>query len=244
MTCSAQWVKRKRSNWALDLNISKDDFIRTLVEGQPFVPKYFEHDVVINKTGPAPMKDAIAAVPRLEPSTALEGGVVIIDTRPQDQFKAGHLEGAINIMLTEVDKFETWLGSIVGPDEPYYLLASDAGQVEQAIYRAAKIGYEGTIKGAMIAPSTNESVSDQFDLNDFKNSPDSYQIIDIRNRTEYEDGAFFDSSVNIPLPELRESVEKIPLNGKPILVHCAGGYRSSAGASIIKAALGDKARGF
>ena len=38
-------------------------------------------------------------------------------------------------------------------------------------------------------------------------------------------------------PELRERVSEIPLD-KPILVHCAGGYRSSAGSSIIEKELG------
>jgi hydroxyacylglutathione hydrolase len=40
----------------------------------------------------------------------------------------------------------------------------------------------------------------------------------------------------IPLPELRERVKEIPAD-KPVLVHCAGGYRSAAGMSIIQSAL-------
>ena len=35
-----------------------------------------------------------------------------------------------------------------------------------------------------------------------------------------------------PLNELRDVANKIP-NDKPIVVHCAGGYRSAAGSSII-----------
>jgi hydroxyacylglutathione hydrolase len=36
----------------------------------------------------------------------------------------------------------------------------------------------------------------------------------------------------IPLPELRERIGEIP-EDKPIVVHCAAGYRSAAAASII-----------
>ena len=43
----------------------------------------------------------------------------------------------------------------------------------------------------------------------------------------------FDNTIEIPLPELRERIGEIPLD-KPIMVHCAGGYRSAAGASIIQ----------
>jgi rhodanese-related sulfurtransferase len=43
----------------------------------------------------------------------------------------------------------------------------------------------------------------------------------------------FTSSINIPLAELRERIAEIPTH-QPILVHCAGGYRSAAGSSIVK----------
>ncbi|RZK32695.1 MAG: MBL fold metallo-hydrolase, partial [Hymenobacter sp.] len=45
----------------------------------------------------------------------------------------------------------------------------------------------------------------------------------------------FNNALLIPLPELRERLGELPTD-KPVLVHCAGGYRSAAGASIIEAA--------
>jgi rhodanese-related sulfurtransferase len=60
--------------------------------------------------------------------------------------------------------------------------------------------------------------------------------VDIRNESEVKDGKFFDEAVNIPLPQLRERVEEIPAD-KTVVVHCAGGYRSAAGLSILQAAL-------
>ena len=50
---------------------------------------------------------------------------------------------------------------------------------------------------------------------------------------------YFEKSTNIPLPELRERVNEISTT-KPVVVHCAGGYRSSAGTSIVEAALSTK----
>ncbi|MGB5025710.1 MAG: hypothetical protein WBO44_10185, partial [Saprospiraceae bacterium] len=43
-------------------------------------------------------------------------------------------------------------------------------------------------------------------------------------------------AMHIPLYELRERTNEIPLH-KPILVHCAGGFRSAVGSSIIKSLL-------
>jgi rhodanese-related sulfurtransferase len=36
---------------------------------------------------------------------------------------------------------------------------------------------------------------------------------------------------------LRDSIGKIPTD-KPLVVHCAGGYRSAAGSSILEEAIG------
>ncbi|MDQ2769869.1 MAG: MBL fold metallo-hydrolase, partial [Bacteroidota bacterium] len=65
--------------------------------------------------------------------------------------------------------------------------------------------------------------------------PELFTIVDIRNRAEAKTPVF-DNALVIPLPELRERAHEIPTD-KPVLVHCAGGYRSAAGASIVRAAL-------
>jgi hydroxyacylglutathione hydrolase len=65
--------------------------------------------------------------------------------------------------------------------------------------------------------------------------PEEFTVVDIRNRNEAQT-PLFDDALLIPLPELRERVNEIPAD-KPVLVHCAGGYRSAAGTSIIQNAL-------
>ena len=79
----------------------------------------------------------------------------------------------------------------------------------------------------------NLVTSEKLDLADFKNNPDNYTIVDIRNTSEVEEGKFFDSAISHPLNELRDTADKIPTN-KPIVVHCAGGYRSAAGSSLLQ----------
>ena len=74
------------------------------------------------------------------------------------------------------------------------------------------------------------------DLQDFKKNPDKYTIVDIRNQSEINDGKFFEKALEHPLNELRETAKNIPTN-KPVVVHCAGGYRSAAGSSILESEL-------
>ncbi len=223
-----------RENYALQ-PMDKETFVEVLLEGQPFIPKYFGFNVGINKRGASSYEESVAAVARPAIGTSPEPGVLLIDTRPEDQFKAGHLPGAINLM--DGGKFETWLGSIVGPEERYYLIAQDEESRESVIRKAAKIGYEGGIVAALLPPPYMMGLSPILDVPSFAEHPQAFTVVDIRNSGEFAEGKLFAHSINLPLSELRERAHEIPTH-KPIVVHCAGGYRSAAGSSIVNAALG------
>lgn len=75
-----------------------------------------------------------------------------------------------------------------------------------------------------------------FDEMHFAKNQQDYTIVDIRNHEEVNAYPIFSSSIPIPLPELRAHAPHLPAD-KPVVVHCAGGYRSAIGASIIAAAL-------
>jgi glyoxylase-like metal-dependent hydrolase (beta-lactamase superfamily II)/rhodanese-related sulfurtransferase len=224
----------KEHNWAFQIK-DKSKFIHAFLEGQSFIPKYFPNSVEVNRKGAAELEISVKNANRKE-AVEIPKGSIVIDTRAKDDFKKGHLKGAINIQNQEADKFETWLGSIVGPDEGYYLVAENQDELDFAIYRAAKIGYESNLVAGVINPKGEKVADPLVPLDDFKSNPEAYTIIDIRNKSEVEDGKFFDSAKNIPLPELRERANEIDTQ-KPIIVHCAGGYRSAAGFSIVKSLL-------
>lgn len=67
----------------------------------------------------------------------------------------------------------------------------------------------------------------------FKKFPNEFTVMDIRNPSEVKSKNIFVESLKFPLYELRERIGEIPTD-KSIVVHCEGGYRSAAGASIIK----------
>jgi len=75
-----------------------------------------------------------------------------------------------------------------------------------------------------------------FDLEAFKENKDAYTIVDIRSADEAKTEPIFSGSLNIPLQQLRERASEVPTK-KPVVVHCAGGYRSAAGTSILASAL-------
>jgi glyoxylase-like metal-dependent hydrolase (beta-lactamase superfamily II)/rhodanese-related sulfurtransferase len=228
----------KISNWSLQ-NLSEDEFVKELLADQPFIPKYFPFDVGINKKGADAYATSILKVQRRETVTSeefaniLNPDILIIDTRPQEQFKKSHLKNATNLMNDT--KFETWLGSIVNPDEPFYLIAENDMVLNQLIERTAKIGYEKQIALAFVMDYGNTEMN-IFDSDNLKDNEDAFTIVDIRNHSEVKNNKIFANAIHIPLHELRERTNEIPVH-KPIVVHCAGGYRSAAGSSIIKSKL-------
>jgi glyoxylase-like metal-dependent hydrolase (beta-lactamase superfamily II)/rhodanese-related sulfurtransferase len=228
----------KMSNWSLQ-NLSEQEFVKELLADQPFIPKYFPFDVGINKKGADVYSTSILKVQRRKTVTSeefansLNPDILIIDTRPQEQFKKAYLKNAINLMNDT--KFETWLGSIVNPNEPFYLIAENGMVLNQLIERTAKIGFEKQIAVAFLMDNGNTEMN-LFDSDNLKDNEDGFTIVDIRNHSEVKNNKIFKNAIHIPLHELRERTNEIPFH-KPIVVHCAGGYRSAAGSSIIKSKL-------
>lgn len=220
----------KAGNWSLQ-PMTETEFVRELLADQPFVPKYFPYSVGINKRGASSFRDSIQQVKHVPLPGVTD--VAIIDARPERLFKKGHHKGAINLMHDT--KFETWLGSIVSPGEPFYLVAENTDVLNELIERAARIGYEGQIAGASVVEAGPHEMN-IFDPELLRKTEHAFTILDIRNPSEVKTSRIFEHAIHIPLYELRERVNEIPTD-KPVVVHCAGGYRSAAGSTIVRSAL-------
>ncbi|MCM4166111.1 Hydroxyacylglutathione hydrolase [Arenibacter antarcticus] len=220
----------RKQNWAF-ITTSKKEFVKELLDSQPFIPSYFGYNVDVNKKGTETIRKAIAKV-AFKMNSNVRG--LIVDIREESEFKKGHLKGSINIQAaSETAKFETWLGAIIKPEEKFSMVIDHPKDLETILERVAKIGYENQLQKVVTLPSIKLKETSPLDIKDFKKNPKDYTIIDVRNTSEVEEGKVFESALSMPLNTLRDSVNKIPTN-KPIVVHCAGGYRSAAGSSIIE----------
>ena len=219
-------------NWAFKTQ-TEEEFVNELLNDQPFVPSYFGFDVDTNKEGPENFMSSIWSVPLKLNISKIDDDHLIIDTRDFDN-ESSHLPNSINIMARdENDTFETWLGAIVKPNEKFYLVIKSVQDYQYILDRVARIGYEKQIVSVMTLAKDFKEHAKTLDLEKFKSNPDDYTIIDIRNHSEVSDGKYFENALHYPLNNLRENAKDIP-SDKPIVVHCAGGYRSRAGFGIIK----------
>jgi hydroxyacylglutathione hydrolase len=231
----AQWStigREKAENYALQ-SMTEAAFIKFLIADQPFIPAYFVHDVNLNKSGAPALLETLERIDRIGDNFQPEAGSLVIDARPTSLFQAGHTTGAINI--PDGGKFETWLGSVIQPSEKFMLVAESWDKLEVLMYKAAKIGYDLLIDGAYVY---NKQEADKgvelFNPEQVAAHPSVYTIVDVRNKSEIT-SELFPNTLVIPLPELRDRLDEIPV-GKPVLFHCASGYRSTVAASILSRA--------
>ena len=223
--------QEKISNWAMQVN-DEDEFVRLLLEGQPFIPAYFPYDVEVNRKGAPALKDALAQIPWVAES---EVSGKIVDVRPYEAYRQGHIEGSINIPNLPEERVETWIGTFIHPGEAFYLVGDDEENLRNALYRVAKIGYEPFVKGVAVVRNRKEHALPSLSLDEIFAHADQYFVVDVRVPSERETaGVFMPGSVNIPLHLLPERVKELP-SDRRVVFHCAGGYRSGIATSIAHA---------
>jgi hydroxyacylglutathione hydrolase len=225
-------IGAERLSNAAMLPSDESSFVDMLLKDQPMVPKYFTQSVAANrKKDIAPFQQALKAV-NIEVNAIRSKDRLIIDTRSADSFKQSHLKNAINIPGD--NKFETWLGTIVSPEENFLLFGENATDQTNLAERAVKIGYEKNLKGLLVQEGKELLQSNSLDFQTFAEHQDHYTIVDVRNESEREAQPVFENSIHIPLHQLRERALEIPTD-KSIVTHCGGGNRGAIAASILEA---------
>ncbi|WP_193081425.1 MBL fold metallo-hydrolase [Brevibacterium aurantiacum] len=219
--------------------MSEDEFVAMVRSGQPAIPGYFATDAVLNRKN-RDLLDSSGALNALSVSDlqdAASRGALILDTRSPEDFSQGHLAGSLNVGLD--GRFAETAGMVVSAEDEIVIIA-DPGREQEAAMRLGRIGFD-RVTGYLSTPAQAFAelggivqTGPRVDVETFDQArTGDVTVVDVRNPGEVEDGAVPDS-LRIPLAELVRRHEEIPA-GRPILVHCAGGWRSSVGASVLRA---------
>jgi hydroxyacylglutathione hydrolase len=233
--------EQRRSNYALQ-PMSKERFVNLVTADQPDAPAYFSYDAAMNTKERPTLDQALAR--ELLPLT-LERvlaerarGVQVLDTRDPVEFAAAHLAGSVNIGLG--GQYATWAGTILSRDVPIVIVAEPGAEEESAL-RLGRIGFdhvagylEGGLRSADSRPdlirSTERLGPERAAALLAAAAPPA--LIDVRSPGETARKRI-PGSLHIPLNHLVERREQIP-DATPLLVYCAGGYRSSIAASLLR----------
>nr|WP_314144513.1 rhodanese-like domain-containing protein [uncultured Rhodococcus sp.] len=222
--------------------MSEDAFVALVTEGQPAAPSYFSADAAMNKRI-HPLLPQGRTVPELTPEALkaeLAAGTRVLDARSVDDFAAGHLRGSVNVGF---DGRFAETGGMVAEVGGRIVLIAYPGEEQEAALRLARIGsdnvtgylgigHDGVFPAelATLVETAPRTTVKQLDV---MLAADEVTLIDIRNPGERDFGTI-PGAVPIPLAQLRTRLDQVP-TGKPIVMHCAGGWRSSVAASLLRA---------
>lgn len=234
---------QKATNYALDANLSREDFVKILVDGLSDPPSYFKFNASINKRGYRDYDKVMEqgfqglTVETFE-SVMNRDEVLVLDIRDKMAFGEKHIPGSLSIGID--GSFAPWVGEMITDINQKIVLVAPVGREEEAVKRLSRVGYDqclGYLEGSIEAWSDAGKEVDSIKIIDAKefgkNLSEESVLIDFRKPSEFALG-HVSSAKNIPLSEIHDRVEEIENNSKDLFIHCRSGYRSTIAASILK----------
>ena len=232
---------QRNINYALQ-KMTKKEFIDIVSEGQPLAPQYFSHSIEMN-TSKHNLMDESTPCPLIgwdEVKLEMNKGTILLDTREPTDFTLGHIKGSINIGTD--GRFAETAGQLFSPETKIILVGYPQNN-QDAYVRLGRIGYdncigqlENFIQTLEMNPNLVKTSSrvDAIGLATLISKDDmELTLIDVRTPTETENGMIA-GAMNIPLAQLHEKIKDLNPDSSTV-IYCAGGWRSSVGASYLRA---------
>lgn len=231
---------QKKTNYALRDKMTKEEFVKEVLNGLLDPPKYFPSNVELNKNGYLEsqiiLKESLNALDANKVEELIKE-VILLDVRNENDFAESHIPGSIFIGLD--GRFAPWVGELLEDIKEPIILLAPKGREEEAITRLSRVGFDnikGYLKGGIkswIELKKQTNSIENIKAQDFMslNSKFDINILDVRSQNEYLSGSV-DGSLNIPLINLTDNLDKLNSN-KRSYIYCKGGYRSMIASSIL-----------
>ncbi|MFE7464286.1 rhodanese-like domain-containing protein [Streptomyces sp. NPDC057499] len=221
--------------------MSREEFIALVTAGQSAAPGYFAYDADLNRKDRVRYDATAAARPlALAEFTELRaGGAVVVDTRDPQEFAAGHLRGAVN--LPADGRFAEQAGTVLAPTDELLVMAPQ-NREEEVVTRLARIGFDRAVGYLRNPEDALEKLSDEVTpasrvtaahLKAALAGDNPPVVVDVRACGERQAVGFIPEALHIPLSELPARAGELPAD-RPLVLHCAGGHRSSIAASLLR----------
>jgi hydroxyacylglutathione hydrolase len=231
--------EQRQSNYALQ-PMTEDEFVAVVTEGQPIKPHYFSFDAQQNGRTRRLLDETQSPTPLSlgEVLDLVANGAVALDTREPGDYATGHLKGAVNVGLQ--GRFAEFAGDVLDPSREI-VLVGDPATAQESMVRLARIGYD-LVAGSL--DDLGQLLIDRPDLVEVSSRVTieqlaeliglmpEIQLVDVRNPGEAGLGTLSGACV-IPLVALVDSLDQLDRDD-PVVVNCAGGYRSMIAASVLR----------
>lgn len=230
--------EQRRTNYALRLG-TVDEFVRSVTEGQPPRPGYFAHVAELNREPHRLVPDEELPVLSLDEVLARQaGGAVVLDVRSPGAFARGHLRRSLNVGLD--GRFAEHAGEVIDIGDDIVLVC-DPDRCDEARMRLSRVGLDSVIAAldqparALAERPGATGIASRLtarQLAEAQSEVPGLVVLDVRGHGERSQGHIA-GSAHIPIAQLRGRADELDL-AKPVVAYCAGGYRSSIAASLLR----------
>ncbi|NER17878.1 MBL fold metallo-hydrolase [Spongiivirga citrea] len=235
---------QKKTNYALRADMTKEEFVKEVLDGIPPPPQYFSKNAMLNKTGYSEFEEVLKKGDSPLDAETFEAmanheGALVLDVRTEQDFVKAHIPNSIFIGLN--GSFAPWVGALISDLRQPILLVVPEGKSAEAVTRLSRVGYDNTLgyleggldtwKAAGKDIETLKSIKAEEFSKDFKNK--EINVLDVRKDGEFN-AAHIENVQHFALDFINEHMSEVDRD-KEYYVHCAGGYRSVIAASILKA---------
>ncbi|SHH31917.1 MBL fold metallo-hydrolase [Winogradskyella jejuensis] len=236
--------EQKKTNYALRADMTKDEFVKEVLDGIAPPPQYFAKNAMLNKTGYSTFEEVLQKGdtplnPEDFEALANHESALVLDVRPQSEYVKGHIPNSIFIGLN--GQFAPWVGALITDLKQPIILVVPEGKEAEAVTRLSRVGYDNTLgylEGGIEAwqksgkdIETLESISAEEFAERVKKG--NINILDVRKDGEYN-STHLEDAQHFALDYINDNMNKVSKD-KTYHIHCAGGYRSVIAASILKA---------
>jgi glyoxylase-like metal-dependent hydrolase (beta-lactamase superfamily II)/rhodanese-related sulfurtransferase len=235
--------EQKKTNYALRVDMTKEEFIKEVTDGLLPPPQYFPLNVKMNKEGYEDIQTILKTGTKAHSVEAFDlianqTGAVVLDVRHQDQFVKGHIPQSIFIGID--GDFAPWVGVLLRNVSQPILLITPSRREKEAVTRLARVGFDNTLgylKGGIeswVKAGKQIDIVHRVTANKLKKEikKENLAIFDVRKSSEFI-SEHIPYAENTPLDLIDKHMCDFP-SQNPFYIHCAGGYRSVIAASILK----------
>ncbi len=165
-------------------------------------------------------------------------GVLVLDTRPAEQFASFHILGSMQLGL--MGPFASWAALLIAPTQELLLVAEGVTAAEEARSRLARVGLKHVVGFALADEKhwqnhgltlASLAIYGSNDVCRERREGRPFQLIDVRSSAEWLTG-HLPGATSVPLLELHSEAASIDFS-RPSLVYCREGYRASTAASML-----------
>jgi len=238
-------ANQKKTNYALNRQMSKEEFIIGVTKGLAPPPQYFPMNAKLNKRHLKDIDDIIyEATTPIPPDKFKQlsenSELLVVDTRSKNDFlEYGSIQGALYIGIE--GNFANWVGTIIeNINQKIIFISDNEVNVSEIAIRFSRIGFDN-VKGYLYGGIANW-INYGYDLDKISTISSSdfltqnidipiAEVIDVRSESDYSSG-HLDGAINLPLEYLSSHIHSLDKD-KHYYLYCFSGYMSLIAGMIL-----------